>query len=197
MTLVARAIGRMLRGPLLTTPVDDAHAPMEAAIRVRLLSRTFKARSPEPFLPCGTWSSTLPAHGANSWSAGRYSMPAASSLARRAGGIEEPGRKRSTRDGMSTTRRRAPDLSHAAFMRHVLDDKLVERVVQIGLRAVMPASPKDVPPFTVEPIVIGATRAATLERAALLALIPQDHDVYITLDIDVVDPAFADQLSLL
>ena len=56
-TLVAREIGRMLRGPLLATPVDDAHAPTEAAIRMRLLSRTFKARSPERFLPCGTWSS--------------------------------------------------------------------------------------------------------------------------------------------
>jgi hypothetical protein len=54
--LVSRAIGRMVRGPLLSTPADEAHRPDEAKVRLRLLGRTHKAKSPDRFLPTGTWS---------------------------------------------------------------------------------------------------------------------------------------------
>ena len=43
----------------------------------------------------------------------------------------------------------------------------------------------------VEPVVIGGVHAQTLTPEQLLALVPDDHDVYVTVDIDVVDPAFA------
>ena len=52
-TLVSREIGRMIRGPLLRTPLDEDHAPSEAAIRQRLLSRDYKVKAPERFVPTG------------------------------------------------------------------------------------------------------------------------------------------------
>ncbi len=79
--------------------------------------------------------------------------------------------------------------SHASFMRHVIDDGLVDLVVQIGLRSVVPDPAAN--KLAIEPHVVGVNRAMRIERAALLALIPDDHDLYLTVDIDVVDPAFA------
>ena len=52
-TLVSREIGLMLRGPLLSTPLDAGHAPTEAAVRRRLLSRDYKVKAPERFVPLG------------------------------------------------------------------------------------------------------------------------------------------------
>lgn len=54
-TLVSQAIGRTVRGPLLSAPADAAHLPDEARVRARLLGRTHKAKSPDRFLPVGTW----------------------------------------------------------------------------------------------------------------------------------------------
>ena len=51
--LVSREIGLMLRGPLLSAPVDEGHAPSEAAVRRRLLSRDYKVKAPERFVPMG------------------------------------------------------------------------------------------------------------------------------------------------
>ncbi|HEX5818916.1 MAG TPA: DinB family protein [Gemmatimonadales bacterium] len=55
--LVSGAIGLMVRGPLLSAPADATHLPDEAKVRARLLGRTHKAKSPDRFLPRGTWSS--------------------------------------------------------------------------------------------------------------------------------------------
>lgn len=80
--------------------------------------------------------------------------------------------------------------SHASFLRHVIDDELVSAVVQVGLRCVAPLTPDPVK-LGVEPVVVGGVRAHRLTPDELLALVPDDHDVYVTVDIDVVDPAFA------
>jgi agmatinase len=80
--------------------------------------------------------------------------------------------------------------SHASFLRHVIDDGLVDAVVQVGLRCVQPTTSNPVT-LAVEPVVVGGARAQSLTPDALLALVPDDHDVYVTVDIDVVDPAFA------
>jgi len=52
-TMVSHEIGLMLRGPLLSAPVDEGHAPSEAAVRRRLLSRDYKVKAPERFVPIG------------------------------------------------------------------------------------------------------------------------------------------------
>jgi hypothetical protein len=54
-TLVSREIGLMVRGPLLQAPVDEDHPAGEGLVRSRLLSRARKVRSPERFVPKGTW----------------------------------------------------------------------------------------------------------------------------------------------
>ena len=50
-SMVGREIGLMLRGPLLDSPLDEGHAPSEATIRQRLLSRDHKVKAPERFVP--------------------------------------------------------------------------------------------------------------------------------------------------
>lgn len=79
-----------------------------------------------------------------------------------------------------------PGLHHGNVMHHVLVDlPRVERIVQIGLRGMAPAGAAAQHPK------VTAFGMEQLDLAALLEAIPAGHWCWFSIDIDVVDPAFA------
>jgi arginase family enzyme len=79
-----------------------------------------------------------------------------------------------------------PGLHHGNVMHHILADlPRVKRLVQVGLRGfsavAATATPREVHAFGMDQI----------DLDAILAAIPPDHACWFSIDIDVVDPAFA------
>jgi agmatinase len=83
-------------------------------------------------------------------------------------------------------------LHHGSFLSHVLRDGLhVQRVVQVGMRGVRDGDPREPHPRVT---ALGMDRFRTLGPNAVpwvLSRVPAGDAVYITVDIDVVDPSWA------
>jgi arginase len=77
--------------------------------------------------------------------------------------------------------------SHACPMARVLEDGLVERLVQVGIRSVSPAQSAVVKQFGVE-----THAAGDLTRVAKIRF---SRPVYVSIDVDALDPAFAPGVS--
>ncbi|MCH8276098.1 MAG: arginase family protein, partial [Bacteroidetes bacterium] len=78
-------------------------------------------------------------------------------------------------------------LSHACPFARVMEEKLISRLMQIGVRTMNPHQRHQAERFLVE---IVEARLWSLEALATI-----DGPVYLTLDLDVLDPAFAPGVS--
>ena len=78
-------------------------------------------------------------------------------------------------------------LSHACPFARVMEEKLISRLMQIGIRTMNPHQRHQAERFLVE---IVEARLWSLEALATI-----DGPVYLTLDLDVLDPAFAPGVS--
>ena len=78
-------------------------------------------------------------------------------------------------------------LSHASPFARILEDRLARSLVQIGIRTMSPPQQKQVERYSVK---VFAAWEIELARAAL-----PDGDVYVSLDLDGLDPAFAPGVS--
>ena len=78
-------------------------------------------------------------------------------------------------------------LSHACPFARILEDGLCERLVQVGIRTLNPAQARNAERHGVEIIP-----AWSLDRAHALRF---ERPVYVSIDVDVLDPAFAPGVS--
>ena len=77
--------------------------------------------------------------------------------------------------------------SHACPMARILEDGLVERLVQVGIRSYTPAQDEAAKRYDVE--VIPAFSAGSIPALAF------DTPVYVSIDVDALDPGFAAGVS--
>ncbi len=77
--------------------------------------------------------------------------------------------------------------SHASPFARIMEEKLAKRLIQVGIRTMNPAQKKQVARFGVEVYEIGRKRA--LEEVKTWC------PVYVSFDMDVLDPAFAPGVS--
>jgi arginase len=77
--------------------------------------------------------------------------------------------------------------SHASPFARIMEDKLAKRLIQVGIRTMNPAQKKQAARFGVEVFEIGHKRA--LEEVKTWC------PVYVSFDMDVLDPAFAPGVS--
>jgi arginase len=77
--------------------------------------------------------------------------------------------------------------SHASPFARIMEEKLAKRLIQVGIRTMNPAQKKQAARFGVEVFEIGRTRA--LEEVRTWC------PVYVSFDMDVLDPAFAPGVS--
>jgi arginase len=78
-------------------------------------------------------------------------------------------------------------LSHASPFARIMEEKLAKRLIQVGIRTMNPAQKKQAGRFGVEVYEIGRKRA--LEEVKTWC------PVYVSFDMDVLDPAFAPGVS--
>ncbi|MBN2357950.1 MAG: arginase family protein [Deltaproteobacteria bacterium] len=82
--------------------------------------------------------------------------------------------------------------THGTFVRNVVDDGLATALIQVGVRGLVPGSEAGRSSRLARShLVIGAHEAAALDCAAFVGRIPAGLPYYLTVDIDVLDPAFA------
>jgi arginase len=77
--------------------------------------------------------------------------------------------------------------SHASPFARIMEEKLANRLIQVGIRTMNPAQKKQAARFNVEVFEIGRKRA--LEEVKTWC------PVYVSFDMDVLDPAFAPGVS--
>jgi arginase len=77
--------------------------------------------------------------------------------------------------------------SHASPFARIMEEKLAKRLIQVGIRTMNPAQKKQAARFAVEVFEIGRKRA--LEEVKTWC------PVYVSFDMDVLDPAFAPGVS--
>lgn len=77
--------------------------------------------------------------------------------------------------------------SHASPFARIMEEKLAKRLIQVGIRTMNPAQKKQATRFGVEVFGIGHKR--TLEEVKTWC------PVYVSIDMDVLDPAFAPGVS--
>ena len=77
--------------------------------------------------------------------------------------------------------------SHASPFARIMEDRLAKRLIQVGIRTMNPAQKKQAARFGVEVFEIGRKRA--LEEVKTWC------PVYVSFDMDVLDPAFAPGVS--
>jgi agmatinase len=82
--------------------------------------------------------------------------------------------------------------SHACPFARIMEQKLVRRLVQVGIRTMNPHQRSQAERFGVEVIEAGAWQSNNQGISQALAF---DGPVYLSLDMDVLDPAFAPGVS--